>query len=72
MLDERVEMAKHEKSEVGYEDKSTHAPDRCAMCSMFVPANSCTDVKGHIYPSGWCRIFERSRMKNLQKRGLVG
>jgi len=35
--------------------------ERCGLCVMFRPPNSCTDVSGHILRNGWCKIFARKK-----------
>jgi len=50
---------KKTKAAVHYEKPSQHKGQRCMICSMFRRPNGCTAVDGHIYPTGWCELFDR-------------
>lgn len=52
-------MTKQPQSAVDYVVRSTHANERCDLCTMFRPPYGCTGVKGHIKPGGWCKLFYR-------------
>lgn len=45
------------KAEVNYQGKP-NGSEQCAKCTMFLPPNSCTDVRGRISRNGWCELFE--------------
>jgi hypothetical protein len=42
---------------VGYVARSTHLPQKCGGCTMFMPPSGCTLVQSPIKAGGWCRRF---------------
>jgi len=51
---------KRAKESVNYSKGSPAA--HCGVCKHFTPPNACEKVEGHIVPSYWCRLFEKSRL----------
>lgn len=45
------------KTEARYQEYPK-ATQRCGICSMFRPKNSCTKVFGDILKHAWCRFYE--------------
>jgi hypothetical protein len=45
------------KRSVNYTDASPMKFEKCSTCSMFLPADRCTLVKGPIKAGGWCEKY---------------
>jgi hypothetical protein len=52
------EKFKLSHASVGYMAQSTHLPQKCSGCIMFLPQSGCTLVQSPIKAGGWCRRFE--------------
>lgn len=40
--------------------------ERCVRCTMFIPPDGCTAVRGEIVPQGWCDYFARKLRKRAE------
>ena len=61
-------MAKASKQEAHYRDYP-NGKERCHVCDMFRPPQSCTAVAGAISDRGWCRYFERKKGRDARWYG---
>ena len=58
-----MRISKKQAEYKGQTDDDKH----CSVCSMFIPPNGCTIVKGDIAPGGWCKYFKRSIDSKLER-----
>lgn len=61
--------AKQSQQQVNY-TTSTSSNDRCGVCKHFNSPDSCQLVEGVIEASGWCKLFDRSPIRDAIRRAF--
>jgi hypothetical protein len=46
--------------------------DCCGGCRFFLAPNSCERVQSPVSAGGWCRLFQKRKVKTMPKRTRIG
>jgi hypothetical protein len=51
------------KAEADYTAHASNPAHECAVCAHFLGILGCQKVKGYISPHGWCKLWEKAKVR---------